>query len=230
MPRFLNLVELARFPIHEQLLLEEKLLRNCDKFYCLTNFGAPPAYVLPISAKKEEWIHQAPHPIVRRYTGGGGVVIDENTLFVTFIGPTTLLEGGAATPASIHRFAEKHFSPYIPGFIRKENDYCIEDKKIGGNAQYISKNRFVHHTSFLWDFDPKKMAWLKTPPRMPDYRNQRSHDDFLLTLKPLFPTPSHFFDRLRSALLANYTCKSINLSHLEPIKKHPCRLSTHLEP
>jgi len=228
MSRVLNLIELARFPIHEQLLLEEKLLRNCDAFYCLTNFGAPPAYVLPISAKKEDWLDDVHHPIVRRYTGGGGVVIDESTLFVSFIGPSSLLDKSPC-PTSIHQFAEKHFSPYIPGFKRNENDYCIEDRKIGGNAQYISKNRFVHHTSFLWDFDPKKMAKLKTPPRMPSYRNNRSHDDFILSLKPHFPTPAHFFDCLKSTLLANYTCNSINLNTLQNIKNRLCRIATFID-
>lgn len=228
MPRVLNLVELARFPIHEQLHLEEKLLRNCDGFYCLTNFGAPPAYVLPISAKKEEWLQEVTHPVIRRYTGGGGVVIDESTLFVTFIGPAELLNS-APTPSSIHEFAEKHYAHYIPGFIRKENDYCIDDRKIGGNAQYISKNRFVHHTSFLWDFDPKKMAKLKTPPRMPSYRNSRSHEDFVATLKSHFQSPTHFFDQLKTALLSHYKCNSINLNSLQAIKNQLCRIATFID-
>ena len=128
MSRVLNLIELARFPIHEQLLLEEKLLRNCDGFYCLTNFGAPPAYVLPISAKKEDWLHDVTHPVIRRYTGGGGVVIDESTLFVSFIGPAGLLNS-APTPTSIHQFAEKHFSPYIPGFYQKRKRLLHRESK-----------------------------------------------------------------------------------------------------
>jgi lipoate-protein ligase A len=37
----------------------------------------------------------------------------------------------------------------------------LGEKKIGGNAQTISKGRWVHHTSFLWDFTEKNMQYLK---------------------------------------------------------------------
>ena len=46
-------------------------------------------------------------------------------------------------------------------FCLREHDYVINDRKIGGNAQTITKDRFVHHTSFLWNFDAKKMSYLK---------------------------------------------------------------------
>jgi len=43
----------------------------------------------------------------------------------------------------------------------RENDYVLGPRKMGGNAQSIIKNRWVHHTSFLWDFDVLKMRYLK---------------------------------------------------------------------
>ena len=49
----------------------------------------------------------------------------------------------------------------MPKFSLREHDYVVDDKKIGGNAQTITKDRFVHHTSFLWDFDERKMNFLK---------------------------------------------------------------------
>lgn len=45
--------------------------------------------------------------------------------------------------------------------------------KFGGNAQTISKNRFLHHTSFLWDFDSRNMELLAHPPKAPKYREVR---------------------------------------------------------
>ncbi len=32
--------------------------------------------------------------------------------------------------------------------------------QFGGNAQTITRDRWVHHTSFLWDFLPANMGYL----------------------------------------------------------------------
>lgn len=220
----LKLLELTRFPLLEQLKLEEALLRNSDAQFCLLNYGAKPAYVLPASAKKEEWLHlPLPHPIIRRYTGGGSVVIDENTLFVSFIGSTDQLNE-AATPSSLHRHHEKHFR-FIPDFQRHENDYCMGEKKIGGNAQYITKSRFVHHTSFLWDMDLEKMKGLKHPPREPAYRKKREHSQFLTALKSHFKTPLEFFDAFK--LQIEY--EKISLDSVLPYTRMPYRQTSFIE-
>ena len=49
-------------------------------------------------------------------------------------------------------------------------DYVFGDRKFGGNAQSITKNRWIHHTSFLWDYEVSNMAYLKHPARAPEYR------------------------------------------------------------
>ena len=49
-------------------------------------------------------------------------------------------------------------------------DYTFGEQKFGGNAQAITKQRWLHHTSFLWDFDRDNMALLKHPSRVPEYR------------------------------------------------------------
>lgn len=49
-------------------------------------------------------------------------------------------------------------------------DYVFGDRKFGGNAQSITKNRWVHHTSFLWDYEAKNMSYLKLPAKAPQYR------------------------------------------------------------
>lgn len=55
----------------------------------------------------------------------------------------------------------------------------IGDRKIGGNAQAISGGRWLHHTSFLFDYRDELMALLKTPPKAPQYRSNRSHGEFV---------------------------------------------------
>ena len=49
-------------------------------------------------------------------------------------------------------------------------DYCFGDVKFGGNAQAITKQRFLHHTSLLWDYQSERMRLLKHPSKIPDYR------------------------------------------------------------
>lgn len=52
-------------------------------------------------------------------------------------------------------------------------DYCFGEKKFGGNAQAITRKRWLHHTTFLWDFDVSRMELLKHPANAPDYREVR---------------------------------------------------------
>ena len=74
-----------------------------------------------------------------------------------------------------------------PQFQLRENDYVIGERKIGGNAQSIGKMGFLHHTSFLWDFNDENMDYLSLPSKRPEYRGDRSHNDFLVKLKDVYP-------------------------------------------
>lgn len=131
-------------------------------------------------------------PVIRRFSGGGTVIVDEETLFVTFIFSKGSLDI-APFPESIMRWsADLYASSWqIPGFFLRENDYVIGDKKCGGNAQYIKKDRWLHHTSFLWDYKPGNMEYLQLPMKRPKYREDRSHQEFLCCLK------NYQFDSLR---------------------------------
>jgi lipoate-protein ligase A len=68
-------------------------------------------------------------------------------------------------------------------FSLSEHDYVLGDRKFGGNAQTISRDRWVHHTSLLWDFAPAHMALLQLPEKRPDYRRDRPHSAFLTRLR-----------------------------------------------
>ena len=54
---------------------------------------------------------------------------------------------------------------------------------MGGNAQSIIKGGWLHHTSFLWDYQQENMEnYLLLPDKRPEYRSSRSHKDFLIPL------------------------------------------------
>lgn len=86
----------------------------------------------------------------------------------------------------------------FPSFALRENDYTFDwessttsttpTRKIGGNAQSIGKDGFLHHTSFLWNYDcDNMMNYLTLPSKRPTYRSDRSHTDFLSTLQSIYP-------------------------------------------
>lgn len=117
----------------------------------------------------------------------------------------------------------------IPKFLLRENDYILgDDLKMGGNAQSISKDGWLHHTSFLWDFDVRNMErYLKLPEKRPDYRANRSHGEFLTKLAPIFAghpdddDHAPFFDGMYDACRTSFDLKEVSWDdvHNEIIEK-----------
>jgi lipoate-protein ligase A len=219
----LHVIHLHQVPIFEQLQLEEALLRADQRNWCLINQGSSPAIVMGISGQIEELIHQekweqAPVPIIRRFSGGGTVFIDSNTYLITFICNTSFIPI-SPFPESIMRWTERLYKPLFIShpFHLKENDYALGDKKVGGNAQSICKNRWLHHTSFLWDYSPSNMDYLRLPKKMPGYRENRPHTDFLCRLSDYWPHSESFREKLLSELQKDFVMKEINKEEVKDL-------------
>ena len=157
--------------------------------------------------------------VLRRYTGGGTVIVDHNSVFTSWI----MNSSDANTspfPREIMAWSETMFKPVFDGcldpasadkFILREHDYVIGDKKIAGNAQTITKDRWVHHTSFLWDYDNHNMSYLSIPKKRPEYRANRDHNDFLRRLKPiLVGDVAHFRQQLLRKTQEHYDVEVID--------------------
>lgn len=118
----------------------------------------------------------------------------------------------------------------VQTFALREDDYVFGDRKFGGNAQSISKDRWLHHTSFLWDFNPLNMEYLTNPARQPAYRNKRSHLEFLCTLKEVLeeetPDREQFVTELRSELAAQFIVEDVDVESLEPLLSQEHRKAT----
>jgi lipoate-protein ligase A len=155
--------------------------------------------------------------LIKRYSGGGTVFVDKSTRFITFICndnfliendennrtssealllnfPRPIMEwtGELYKDAFDHIFycnkKDDNNERELNLFNLRENDYIFDDRKFGGNAQSISKNRWVHHTSFLYDYNSELMnKYLLLPTKQPEYREQRDHNSFLCKLKDIFP-------------------------------------------
>ncbi len=195
-----RLIILSNVPILEQLKLEEALLRASTDNWCVLNTGSPPAIVMGISGKPAELldqtrIHQDNVPVIKRFSGGGTVYIDPHTVFATLICNSNAVDI-PLQPGPLLKWSETFYAPVFSGFSLRENDYVLGDKKFGGNAQYIQKNRWLLHTSFLWDYTPEKMHYLLLPSKRPAYRQDRSHSDFLCPLHPFFPSKDDLISQL----------------------------------
>lgn len=228
----MKLLELRNVPIKEQLAMEEAILRLSDDDVCVLNYGSPRAIVMGISGDPDELLymdkvkeHQI--PVIRRYSGGGTVIIDENTLFVSFIFQKTS-HPFSPFPEKIMQWSTDFYKAalQIPTFSFRENDYVIGERKMGGNAQYIQRTKWLHHTSFLYDFSPQNMDYLQMPKKTPSYRSGRSHTDFLTILKPLFPSKEAFFHQLKNYLSTLYPLESLSIKEIDSLLEKPHRKAT----
>lgn len=230
----LNLLLLENEFILSQLQIEEALLRADSQNWCLINRGSSPAIVMGISAKPELLINQNkitsdPIPLIRRFSGGGTVVVDENTLFITFIINKSCMNI-AVQPEAIMKWTETLYKTIFPSsFSLCENDYVFHEKKFGGNAQYLRKERFLHHTSFLWDFETANMDYLLMPAKKPTYRQERPHTEFLCKLKDVMPSKEFFICKAQELLARNFDVTTATKEELREILEKPHRKSTKLE-
>ena len=225
----LNLCLLKNIAIFEQLAIEEALLRTDSENWCLINEGSPPAIVLGISSKPEEHIDEekkkkSPVPVVRRFSGGGTVVVDESTLFITFIFQNEAL-GLGCCPKKLLEWTETIYKPVFhpQEFWVRENDYAIKNRKVGGNAQYFTKTRLLHHTTFLCDYQQTRMDLLKMPPRVPEWRKTRSHEDFVDRLKNYYPSIDTLKEKLLEVLGKHFSLSTSRQKEISEIRKRPHR-------
>ena len=212
-----NLVQLVRTSglcILRQLRLEEKLLRSPGAGnWCLLNDGTPDrSVVLGISGKPHQLVDVRRAlddgvRVIKRFSGGGTVIVDRDTQFVTLVMNAAAVPDLALFPRQIMDWTGSLYGgrPHgvfadVPGWQLRENDYVIGERKVGGNAQSISKDRWLHHTSFLWDFREETMKYLTNPAKQPRYRANRSHSDFLAPLKTYLPDRNALATRIEAAL------------------------------
>lgn len=231
----LHLLFLEKWPILEQLRLEEALLRADDRNWCIVNSGSPPAIVMGISGKPahlldENKLKENPVPVIRRYSGGGTVYVDQNTFFSTLIFNSADISVPCC-PSRIFAWSENFYSHPFDGlgFKLRENDYTIGERKFGGNAQYLTKNRWLLHTSFLWDYDPEAMSYLQIPAKAPAYRQGRRHEDFLCSLKEWIPSKEILKEKIELACtFHDFDCRIVPHADIDQLLIRPHRKSTEV--
>ena len=207
----LHVVRAARVDVARCLRLEEGLLRHrADANWLVCADGASrTSIVMGVSARDggASLVHVDAArargvDLIRRFTGGGTVVVDRDTMFVSVCVASACvgLDPKATYPRDAMRATGDVYARVFDRcgtFAVRENDYVFDGAfKFGGNAQAITKGRFLHHTSFLYDYDEASMALLKQPARAPEYRSGRAHGEFVTTLRERGYRREDVFDRL----------------------------------
>ena len=179
----------------EEKILTQKNQENSNIVYLLF-YENQTSIILGRSLKQEEEIisNKTGIPILRRMSGGGSVVHFSGNLNYSLI--FSISEFSHFFP--IHASYELILSALCrtfqtQGFHIQHNglsDLCViqggTTRKISGNSQVRKRGNLMHHGTFLYQpNDRHKIAYyLKKPPKEPDYRKGRGHDDFMI-LTPL---------------------------------------------
>jgi lipoate-protein ligase A len=196
----IRIVNLNRLDILRQLHLEEALFRHTSHDWLIVNDGVPhPAIVLGISGKPSALVHEdlarsMDVPLIKRFTGGGTVVLDGDSIMTSVIIRDSRRLKIDCFPRQIMEWTHGLFSAHVNASLQaaarkkadfglRENDFVLGNHKVGGNAQAISGHSFLQHTSFLYDYSPELMGLLKQPDKQPEYRGGREHDGFVTRLK-----------------------------------------------
>lgn len=233
----INLLFLSNCFIYNQLEIEEALLRSNDENWCIVNTGSKEAIVMGISSDAFDFVHldqlkDKQIPVIKRFSGGGTVFVDHHTFFVSFIFQKKALNI-TPYPEPILLWGESFYKNLFnhSDFHLAENDYALGEKKIGGNALYIRKDRWLLHTSFLWDYQKSNMDLLKMPKKIPSYRQNREHQDFVTKLKEYYPSLDSLIERLHLNLKNQFNIQNsytqIPKSYLEKEYRKSLTITYH---
>jgi len=229
-----NFVNFQGLPILKQLYIEEWLLRKNEENWCIVNHQIEkPSIVLGISGIPDkmcylENVKRDNIELLRRFSGGGTVIVDEDTLFFSLIMNKDSLPNVEPFPRSIMNWTGELYSPvfkdllspFSSPFAVRENDYVLGDLKIAGNAQSIVKDKWLHHTSFLWKFKDSNMQYLKVPEKQPQYRSGRPHSSFLTPLHLHVQRQDQFIFRFQRRLEELFFLTKVNQDTL--LQKFEC--------
>lgn len=122
-------------------------------------------------------------PVARRSSGGGTVLLGPGCLLYSLVLPmdAELADLNRSYQVISTKLAE---ALAIPGVaFAGSSDLVLDDRKFSGNSQQRKRTHLLHHGTLLHAFDLTAIdRYVKHPPRMPDYRRDRPHEDFVVNL------------------------------------------------
>jgi lipoate-protein ligase A len=157
---------------------------------CLVFIPTTTAVVIGKSNRTEEELHAEAIradaiPVLRRPSGGHAVLLTPRTAVVAI--------AAAGRPELKPRKHFRRFSRILTAALARlgvdgvveagTSDLAIGNKKFLGSSLYLSSRAAFFHAVVNLAEEPAVIArYLKIPPRQPDYRLGRSHEEFVTSL------------------------------------------------
>ena len=146
-------------------------------------------------------------PILRRSSGGAAIVAGPGCLMYAVVlsydrrpGARGILPSHAYVLDRLAGALRSHVGTVeragTSDLVLVEGGGAAAARKFSGNSLRVKRTHFLYHGTLLYDFDLALIATcLRSPPRQPQYRLARRHDDFVVNLPVSRPT-------LEAALMA----------------------------
>lgn len=123
-------------------------------------------------------------PILRRSSGGAAIVAGPGCLMYAVV-LSYELRPALRMIDRAHQFVlntlAEALSPLVPGVkCQGISDLALAGKKVSGNSLRCKRTHLLYHGTLLYDFPLEVIGnCLAMPPRQPDYRQEREHNQFV---------------------------------------------------
>ena len=133
-------------------------------------------------------------PVLRRSSGGGTVVQGPGCFNFSLVLSKARHPDLVSITRSYEYILKKTISALkvcgVEAGFRPVCDLAVpsDEKKFSGNAQRRGRTHILHHGTLLYGFDLSLITrYLKLPPKMPEYRHARPHNDFITNVSLNIP-------------------------------------------
>jgi lipoate---protein ligase len=189
----MKLLDLTLETPEENLALDEALLESGDDHEVL-RFWEPKQFVVVVGNSSrladEVELDACSHygvPVLRRPSGGAAIVTGPGCLMYSLV-LSYRKRPQLRSIDQAHRFVLEAMAealrPRIPN-VRREgiSDLAIDARKFSGNSLRCKREYLLYHGTLLHHFPLNRVVeFLKMPPREPQYRQHRSHSEFVVNL------------------------------------------------
>jgi lipoate-protein ligase A len=126
-------------------------------------------------------------PVLRRTSGGAAIVAGPGCLMYALV----LSQSRGTLPAidAVHSRVLSTMASAVGRLVpdvahQGTSDLAVGRYKFSGNSMRCKRTHVLYHGTLLYDFQLTLISdLLKTPPRQPEYRQARSHADFVRNLQ-----------------------------------------------
>lgn len=137
--------------------------------------------------------------ICRRHSGGGAIYADTHNIMLSFIADARQTSIPEAFARYTDDVCDRLRTLGIDAVGSGRNDVCVDERKVSGGAFYDLGDRYVAHSTMLWDTDTDTMRQVLTPPAEKLRRHGvASVASRVAGLRTIYPELG--FDALRNAL------------------------------